>query len=261
MGNFKFMTDFLDYTPTPSSEVTPLYAAAKVKDYDHLKRAWHTTVVTASSLLVDFGVSKPVGPFLLDDVNYSGIQAAWNDTNSWSNPTIPFQAHTVANDDEVGRGKKLIEPPAGSWGNLRYVKINILAQTPSDGAAYFRTGRLVFPQTILELTKNPSYGLRRMTKEPDPIENILYNGTPEGVSMGSYKQFRGSIGFNMLKDTDLASIRALNSIPRLVQQVILYENLGDASQAWLVVRTSPIETTKTDYNKNRISDITFAEII
>lgn len=255
---FQFLTDFRDYSVTPTSEDSPLYAATKLTDYDHLRRCWHSTDLTKQSLIIDFGSSKSVIPFFLEDVNFAKAQVAWNDTNVWTAPSIAFQDHIIPKDYDTMRSKKIIAPP--SSGNLRYMNITIPNQATTDGEAFFRIGRLIIPETTITLTLNPSVGYDKKVAEPEPIMNLLMNGTPEMVSMGTYMQMTIKMQFDTVEEFDMVTMRALNAIPR-TQQVILYENQDDASQAWLLLRKDAMDRSAVAGLVSRVQPITYQEII
>lgn len=233
---FKFMqrSDFLSYTAIPTSEDSD-YPATNLYLYNHPLRTWHSTIITAVGITADFGSTKTVAAVIIDRTNFTAGSLQGSDTDSWS-PPAHYQTFTIAANDDSGRYGIVILPTGFSY---RYAKIVIDAQTPTDGAAYFSIGRLIFVSAVTTLSQNPSYGFQ-WEMEEFVEENEFSSGGKEMIQLGSHSKKVGSFSWDALSSSYRSDIQTLAKMPRH-RPIVLYENyLGDGSDYTIAWRTDTI---------------------
>lgn len=258
MGNFKFGYNFVDYTPTPSSEISP-YLATNLKLYDCPKQHWRTnSVVTNTTIVFNYGSAKSIVGIVLVDVNFAACYIQANATDSWGSPSYRLPAVsgnlTVTKDSLYTQRYNIFIPTVF---NLQYSRLYIPTQTPVDGAAYFRIGTVVHLNTILELSQNPNYDDEEFAEKK--IEtNEFRSGGFEDIILGDRIWERG-FDFEVHPTDYINDLKILNGID-IDQNLILYENFDDTSRVYVCRRRTPIKISHAGFNYNRIPTIYFKEM-
>lgn len=253
MGNFIFGYNFLDGTDTASSE-NPSYPLSNIKDYEHLKRHWRSTVITESWVKRNFGQPKNLLAVCLDDVNFTTVTIQGNATDTWTSPAFS-QVFTISKDKRTQRYKGYLTL---SGFNYKWLRILIPAQTPVDGLSAFRIGRLVCLNTVFELSE--SHGFTYEYSADEKMEtNEFLSGSFEDINRGDFC-WQGSFSIDMQLRTNEDEIWRLNALKKNAN-LVFYENNNDTTKFYVCRRRTAIEVTWKDVGINSIKTLSFREMI
>jgi hypothetical protein len=133
-------------------------------------RGWRSTSTSAQTLTCSFSSAALVG-CMLYDANFSSVQ-------------INSVDYTISADpwDSLGTSRRKIWIPLSVTASSRSVVIP--SQTPTDGASYFKLGRIHFFTAITELQQNPRPDMGVTLIDPqltagDP-EQAVFESLPAG---------------------------------------------------------------------------------
>lgn len=219
MGNFLFGLPGISYTPTASSEDSD-HPATNLKLYGNIHEDYRSEVVTSVNIVFDLGANFSGVKLALDACNFTDFNLQANSTDSWASPTV--------DDDITQIAKPWVQPsslvtgvqhrygyfwePAG-FTNLRYIRLLIDAQTPTDGADYFRIGRagILASTMTVTLNQNPS----EFEEDVDsPTGLIEYPNGETAYSLGDDLRWKGSLGWSAFLKSNVADLQALTSLPK-----------------------------------------------
>jgi hypothetical protein len=230
---------FVDYTPAASSQ-NSAYPDDNLKIYQHTSRPWKSLVTTQVTITLTFAASKSIVVFVLLDCNFSSV-------------LIDGQAFTLTMDSGTGRYDLYA---AKAYTGSAPV-ITIPAQTPTDGAAFFRIGTVVCLDTLLTFSKNPSFPYERSYDE-EMISTKTPSGKETDILMGEIK-WTGSFGFDRLKKAYESELLLLGRLKKNAF-LIFYENFDDTSKVYICRRRSVIESSWSKPKTVDIKTITFEEV-
>ncbi len=166
-------------TITQSSQASG-YPASNVTDDAHPDIPWRTTATTAQWIEFDLGSAKTFDELTDLYTNYTSVRWRANTSSSWGGAT-PYDSGFVMVGVNPCQGRYCrIERPTAPQ-TYRFVRMDIPAQTPTDGAAYFRTGALHLG--ALSLYRNFTWDFHpRRTQER--VLNRTVGGTEEQLLLG-----------------------------------------------------------------------------
>lgn len=251
MPNTRLITDFLDYTPSATSE-DPSFLAANLKVYSHPFRPWKATVATnVVDVTLDFGVGNTLSGLVADPgllifpTNISSVRIQGNSILSWATPPWD-QLVTIAKDRFDGRyhgGFRLSDLNVNPFA-YRYLNLRIPSQVPVDGLVY-RMG-LIAVGNITEWSVNPNAPLGRPRDDPALTVEMIDGGV-EVLEMGE-----PFLRFQLPRH--LYSAAALNEHLDLaalgVGRIFVYFDaaLNNSQSVWPVRRFGPSETRQLFLN-------------
>jgi hypothetical protein len=108
-----------------------------------------TTVITDSWWVLDLGSALPVTVVGLIGTNFTSVVVQANGADTWGAPTYTSGTLAVGRNPAHGR-RHLCHQPAATV-TQRYWRLFVPAQTPTDGAAYFRLGGIHLGTQVLPL--------------------------------------------------------------------------------------------------------------
>lgn len=124
-------------TATASSE-DAVYVAVNARHPERPFEPWKTTTTGIQSLVIDFGTATTLtgGSVSLIHANFTSASIQGHATNTWGAPTYN-QAVTLtrAPNERYHHGHRIV----GTFA-LRFLRILIPSQTPTDGATVYRLG-------------------------------------------------------------------------------------------------------------------------
>lgn len=244
---------FIDYAPTADSQDSN-YPTSNLKDYHHLKRQWRSLVATEVKIVCDMASAKNLLGVMIEDVNFTSVYIE----GSNDNVTYPFtQSFAISNDERVDRYKAYC---VLTGFNYRYLRIRIPAQTPTDGLPAFRLGRILLIDSIIELPINLSYPYEY--EAPKRYKKVEFeSGGVEKINFGSNKIWRCDFGISrFVRDTGGTTLWQLDAIDE-DQLVVFFENRGDTSKAYVVMRDNSLKVSETFFNIGKTSNYEFQEVV
>ena len=250
--------DFLDYTPTASTEATG-YPDDNVTEYKKPSKEWRSTVKTETTIVCDLtNVDQAVAAVFLHGVNFDDAYIQGHASDSWGAPSFSEQIKIpYCLKSKRYKGFFVLTDFA-----YRYLRLRITAQTPTDGEAFFRIGAMVICSTATAIDKNPSYGSYKQRAVKPAIEVEYEGGSKDFVTIGLHRRYETEMAFaspscNMDDiwekwNLDLGSI------------LVLYENSlhgSDESSAWLLRLESQVDMTWEAYEYANMESLVFTEIV
>ena len=187
-------------------------------------RGWRSTGTTTQTLTFTFTGSTSVVGCVLYDANFTSV-------------TVGGVGRTVNPDffDSFVQNRYKIWVPFTSTASSQSVVI--ASQTPTDGAAYFKLGRVHFFTAYTELQQNPNPEMGITGIDPQ-----LVAGDPNGSVYESMSRGPGFIleEWSWLGQQSYATeLFTIAKIGR-ANPFILYHNLGTDSQVYYMQRTSEV---------------------
>lgn len=232
---------------TQSSE-DATYVADNLQTPERPFLPWRTTVVTASSAVVDFLVAgRVVRLLLLVNVNYASVTIQGNASDSWGSPSFS-QQYAVTKNPLTGRYQMGTFLTGFAY---RYMRILIPAQQPTDGAAYFSTGGL-WCGLIAGLPRGYRWGERRRVVEPRADVQPTSGAWRQRLIMGEpYMQLEFDITAPTYTSSpgvgdEWADWLALERQIRAADVWVLHPEQGDAAQVgmWRQLNVSTWQETQ-----------------
>ena len=164
-------------TITPSTQANNYPASNLLRPFEPTM-PWRTTATTEQTAVIDLGSAFALGRIILLGLNYATLTLQANATDSWGAPTYTSGTLTAERNLWTQRTQRCIWVAplvAGVTPSLRYVRLVIAAQTPTDGATYFSSSGIILGAAVAL----PSGGIRI-----DPVHETLSNKrearTPSG---------------------------------------------------------------------------------
>lgn len=232
-----YSTQLAPSTVTASSAAAN-YQATNVMEPEVLK-PWRSTVTTLSSIIIDLGSSKAVTAVALNAVNFASCTVYADNT---ATPTTNRGTLTTGVDKQ-GRYKGALEFSA----TVRYIKFEIAAGTPVDGAAFWSIGAADVYALTTTLARDPLYGASVQFNTPR-VGDQLPNGKAVKANIGaSYAMIE--LPFSATASQDVEALK------RLAQAEPCWLNLGvTADLQWPITCLDDSSTRRLDrYNRETTS--------
>jgi len=268
MANFLFALPGISYTATPSSEDSN-HPATNLKLYGNIQQDYRSEVITEVNIVFDLGNTYSNVLMLMDGCNFTNFALQAHTTDSWGAPTVnntglkmvakPWVQPNTALTGIMHRYAYQWQP--SGFTNLRYVRLVIAAQTPTDSAAYFRIGRIAIIASTSQwsLSQNPDWEFEEWSDAP--TGKLEYPGGGSYYALGDNLQWRGSIQFDPFLKTYLSEIQALNAIPK-DRVIVMCTNIsGTKEDFWFCYRESAFEHTHQYVTYSKINRIDFMEAL
>lgn len=255
MGNNLIITN--SWVTVPDSGITVRSASSgydkqNVMDYWHGRQRFRAGDLIKSDtnplMVIDFGAAQSIVAVALLGVNFdktrirghaSDLGTNWS-TSSWNSGSDK----AVSLNKTVNRYNLFLPLTAFSY---RYFAIMTPAAAGAVGdyTTYWEICKVVLLTVATPLTINMDYPFQR--KGPKPYKDIsLLHGGGERVELGKAKRYEATITFGKRPETDEAELWTLDALDN-AQPVLLYENLGDDSAVFLVLRDTDYEGTLTQH--------------
>jgi hypothetical protein len=249
--NFKFGYNFVAYTASASTADTE-FPVTNLYDYEHALRQWRSTVITASWVKAYTGSSAiTLKGIMLNDVNFTDILVQINTTDSWPGTSVGY---TVTMDQRTGRYKIYIAFDSVS---VKYIRIYINAQTPTDGLSYFRIGTFIVLNSVFEFTDNPTFPYV-CTADEKMITNDFESGGYEDVNLGPLI-WEGNFGFEVHQRTLESEVNIFGRMYKSAN-LVFFENYTDSALCYICRRRTPLQISWDKPTVNSIQTMTFREI-
>jgi len=236
MSNFILSYDFIDYTPTASTEHAS-FPDDNIADLSSPGAEYRSTNALQTTIVLDTGAAETaVAAVYIGGVNFTSMTIEGNETNSWG--AAAFQLGAV-----IGRDAELLKYKgffALTDFEYRYMRLIIPAQTRTDGEGFYRVGVVVLLSTAAELPINPQYNYERAPGWPHE-EVELDGGGIETLILGLCMRFEAELEFQARK-THEAVFHAINAV-QPGRPFIFYENgwhSGGTEKAYLVRIQKPL---------------------
>lgn len=237
-----FSNDILSYTPTARSELSP-YSVGNIADYWRLARCYSANDNTTDNWLVtlDFGAQKSVSSLFLNWVNFSNATIYGNNTDIWGSPSFSKSVN-IDVDYRVNRAKIFIELDNFSY---RFLQIAIPSGTTAIEGTKWKIGSVVPLASHDELSWNVLSYKKTSAK---PFTDVVINGrTTDRIIDSDHSIWGGTLSVGDRNPDYAEEVWALQSIPQ-DSPMVFYENLQNASHAYLCLRNSDYnETTNAPY--------------
>lgn len=216
------------------------------------QRAWRSTGIGSDHrVVIDLGATQTDITCFMDYVNFETFkfQESANGTSGWSDIG---SLRTVAMDPMHGVYRRVDDI---TLTGKRYLGIYIPAQTPVDGASYFRIGTFAVPVNVVELDAATwvEYPLEYAVPDSNIITNQFPTGRSERVKLGTLPPLVISFA---LKTESLTNIRGVqvteiaNLLRDTTNVLFLDFNLGESWQAYIVHRAGELRASVTTPNLN-----------
>lgn len=245
-------------TVTTYSSQNATYPASNVADYWHLRRCYKSGSSAAQTITIDVGAGNAgnVKGVLIDDVNWDDGYVRLHSDAAFA--TYVFNATISPQRDYVSDRLKIYVPVSTSQ---RYIRVGMnTGSTFHDGTTVFRIGRIVPVISTVTPYRDPQLDqYNYQATYPEPVENKFKSGGVEIISNGTYKTYEAILSFPVTPSTD-NTIWSIDSTPP-DEPIVLYENKGDDSKAWLVRKTMNFQAVRTLPDQEQITGGRFTEII
>lgn len=167
IGRYALETDWLAstaYNVVASSE-NASYPDDNVKTLRNPFREFHSTGAIETTLIFDMATARTLDAVSLVNVNFAGAYFQGATASTWLAP--PFRSpstgnHAISTERVTGR-LSLLSTFSTAF-NYRYLRLVIPAQTPTDGAAFFRIGGVALVDTLRSMPAGFDMGLKMSGK-------------------------------------------------------------------------------------------------
>jgi len=244
MANRKIAKDFLNVTvQSVSSEASP-FAKENMIDRTSPQKHWRTSATTEQNVVIDLGADMSAVSVYLDWVNFTTVK--YQDSASAGGPWADVTGNlSVEKDPMHGVYRRRDELTLTS---KRYLRILIPAQTPADGAAYFRIGTLAFPTSVTELDAETTveYPFEVTLPESHIVENRFPGGKTEKIRLGQLQPMVISFALRTeaMQNLKGAQIAEIAELMRDTTGVMYLDfNLGESWQSYLVKKAGDLRAT------------------
>lgn len=243
MGNVIFSPNNPTFTVSATSSATD-YSCSNLSNFTNLRRCWRSTSIAQQTLDFTFASSQSIVGVVVDDTNFISI-------------TVGGTANTLTKDTWVNRYKKYSDKT--STGST--FQIIIPNQTPTDGASYFRIGRILFVTSAnkILLNQNISWPLPRTSEQPF-VKTPFESGGVEIIKLGDYFAFSCTMKFNYANRSTEEQVKVINTVPMNVP-IVLYENNTDTSQVYVCYKEGSISSSELTSDVVTIDSFKFVEYI
>lgn len=210
------------------------YAAANVLT-EHLQTAWRSVGTGGTYVSVNLGSARTPQALLFEDCNFTSATAKGHTSADVRGGT--GQGITISQNIHTGRYSALWVVSGAS--NKQYWGLDIGAQSPVDGAGYFRVGRISVIKTLRTIDKNWGYPYG-----PEVAARGDHVFLPGGMTLSTDAEdpyvlldLSGRVN-HKIGDTNSDGRSAVQDIAAILrargdERVLHYENRGDTSHAYL----------------------------
>jgi hypothetical protein len=215
----KLLSTFEDLSGVTTSGATAGYPASNVDDEDP-GLVWKADAYAGDVWLkVDFGVAASLSAVFLNRANFPQAKIQGHATDVWTSPSYDATVNLV--QDEAGNRKGWYDLTAF---NYRWIRILIPSgQTLDGGASLPQLGNWI-TGTAADLPVVAEYS-------PDLVGRVDEWTSDGGNLLGNPRGIRRHVLALTFKDT-LANLLA---VPKTWDHAVLYEALGSAAGAFLVI--------------------------
>lgn len=253
--------DFVDLGIITSLTEDVSYPDDNVEDLWHLKKRFRATNAATDTWLLkfNFGSAQSVEGVLLNDVNFDKVKIEGHASDAWGTPDYVGTEYAVSRDEVVDRYKIYI-PITGF--NLQWMRIYIpgTAATVGDYKGKWETGTVVVADSVTELSRNMSFGYKRSSDKPYEALHLPHGGS-ERASLGDDLAWVGHVIFGRRTETtEESDLWAINNYD-IANPLILYENRGNTSRAYLCLRDDAYEGSLVANNSVIGNMVRFKELV
>lgn len=211
------------------------------------QRAWRSTTIAADQrMVIDMGSAQTDVTCYLDWVNFGSFkyQESADGSSGWSDIGT---TRAVEKDPMHGVYRRVDNITMSS---KQYLGIFIPAQTPPDGADYFRIGTFCAPEPVVELDAETTveYPFDAALPESYIIENRFPGGGAEKIRLGVMQPMVISFALKTgaMQNIKGASVGEIADMLRDGAGTLWLDfNLGESWQAYLVRKTGELRATLT----------------
>lgn len=244
MANRKLTNTFLSITAFSATTEDGSFPKENVVDRTSPQKAWRSTVTTDTRVVIDLGATQTSLTCYLDWVNFSTFkyQESADGSTGWADVTATL---TVEKDPMHGVYRRKDDI---TMTGKRYLGIFIPAQTPVDGASYFRIGTFAVPTSIVELDADTTVEYPFDVALPDSyiVENRFPGGKVEKVKLGQMQPMVISFALKTgaLQNIKGASVEEIADLMRDSTGTLWLDlNLGETWQAYLVKKSGELRAS------------------
>lgn len=249
MTNRKIAKEFLNVTVASASSEATSFAKENILDRTSPQKHWRSVGLAQQDIVLDLGTNQTSLTVYLDWVNFTKVQYA-ESTAASGQPWTTLQLNglddrTIEKDPMHGVYRRKDELTLTT---KRYLRIRIPAQTPADGAAYFRIGTFAIPTSVVELDAETTveYPFEVTLPESHIVENRFPGGKTEKIKLGQLQPMVISFALRTealqnLKGPQIAEIADL--LRDTTGIMYLDFNLGESWQGYLVKKAGDLRAT------------------
>lgn len=236
MSNRRLSKTFLSISVLSATSEASSFPRANIVDRTSPQRAWRSTGIGSDHrVVIDLGATQTDITCYMDYVNFETFkfQESANGTSGWADIG---SLRTVEMDPMHGVYRRVDDI---TLTGKRYLGIYIPAQTPVDGASYFRIGTFCIPTGILEPDfPETEVGFPLEYAIPEAhVENRFPGGQTEKIPLGQLQPLVISFSMRTTVNANIAGTTVQNLADMLrdpTRMLFLDFNLGVSSQAYLV---------------------------
>ena len=252
MSNRRIAKDFLSLSVLSATSEASSFPRGNIIDRTSPQRAWRSTGIGSDHrVVIDLGATQTDITCFMDYVNFDSFkfQESANGTSGWADIG---SLRTVAMDPMHGVYRRVDDI---TLTGKRYLGIYIPAQTPVDGASYFRIGTFAVPVNVVELDAATwvEYPLEYAIPDSNVVVNQFPTGRSERIKLGTMPPMVISFA---LKTESLTNIRGaqVTEIANLLRDtsntLFLDFNLGESWQGYLVKKAGELRAGVSGPNVN-----------
>lgn len=253
MSNRRLANSFLSISVLSATTEDSDFPKENAIDRTSPQRAWRSTSIAADQrVVIDLGATKTSLTTYLDWVNFSSFkfQESSDGSTGWADVG---STRTVESDPMHGVYRYTADITLSS---KRYLGILIPAQTPVDGASYFRIGTFAVPTSILQADDTKTwfeYPLEYSVPDSNIVVNQFPTGRSERIKLGTVPPLFISFALQTESLTNIkgAYVKELADMLRDTTQTLWLDfNLNETWQAYLVKKTGELRASVSTPNVN-----------
>jgi len=252
LSNRRISKNFLSISVLSATSEASSFPKSNMADRTSPQRAWRSTGVGSDHrVVIDLGATQTDITVYLDYVNYASFkyQESANGTSGWADIGL---LRTVEQDPMHGVYRRVDNI---TLTGKRYLGIYIPAQSPVDGASYFRIGTFCVPVGVVELDAATwvEYPLEYAIPDSNVVVNQFPTGRSERIKLGIMSPMMISFA---LKTEALTNMRgpqveeAAGLLRDTTATLFLDFNLGESWQAYLVKKVGELRAGVSAPNVN-----------
>lgn len=244
MANRKIAKEFLNVTVVSASSEAGSFSKENMLIRTSPQRHWRSDAVTEQNVVIDLGEDKTAVTVYMDWVNFTAVK--YQESASSSGPWTDLTAElTVGKDPMHGVYRRKDELTLTT---KRYLRVLIPAQSPVDGASYFRIGTLAFPSSVVELDAETTveYPFEVALPESHIVENRFPGGKTEKIRLGQMQPMVISFALKTgaMQNIKGAQVQEIADLMRDTTGIIYLDfNLGESWQSYLVKKSGDLRAT------------------
>lgn len=248
MANRKLANSFLNISIENQSSEVSNFPAVNIMDRSSPQKQWRSTSTAEQTIDIDLGSDQTTLTTYIDWTNVPEIKYQESSTNLAAGPYVDLSSSltSVEKDPVQGVYRRKDELTLSS---KRYLRILMTgAQTPTDGATYYRIGTLAIPTNIVELDADTTVEYPYDVTLPSShiIENRFPTGKTEKVKLGRLQPMVISFALRTgvrqnIKGDGVQEITDLLRDP--TDTIFLDFNLGESWQAYLVKKSGDLRAS------------------